>query len=217
MPLQNRVDPFGIVHAVAARGMFTGNRGVIHDPDTRTLLNRRWSAKAWIVCECTFRGRRRTPMGRNRPGGPQGVGLPGWTELFFLDEVTALAAGHRPCFHCRRDRAADFLGRFGAAFSIREPRAPLLDTSLHGERIASTGKIRALDPGDLAGLPNATMIACKGVPHALLGDSALPWAFAGYGRPVALSTTAIPTRSAMPEAWTRCRSSATNGAEGEVG
>ena len=103
MPLQNRVDPFGQIFAVAARGLFTGNRGVIHDPETRTLLRRRWTTKAWLICACDFRGRRRAVMGRNAPSGAAG-----WTELFFLDEVTALAAGHRPCFYCRRERATAF-------------------------------------------------------------------------------------------------------------
>src|SRR5687768_6226408 len=99
MPLQNRVDPFGAIHAVSARGMFTGNRGIMHDPATRTLLRRRWSTNAWIICVCEFRGNRRVPMAKNS-----------WTELFFLDEVTALAAGHRPCFYCQRQRAKEFAG-----------------------------------------------------------------------------------------------------------
>jgi len=108
MPLQNRVDPFGAIHAVPERGLFMGNRGIIHDPETKTLLRKRWTLPAWIICVCKFRNVRREPMGRNRPEGKAG-----WTELFFLDEVTALAAGHRPCFFCRRERATDFVGRFG--------------------------------------------------------------------------------------------------------
>ena len=95
MPLQNRVTPFGDIVAIPQRGMFTGNRGIIHDPTTRTLLNRRWTSKAWLVCVCEFKGRRRAVMGSRS-----------WTELFFLDEAIALAAGHRPCFFCRRDAAA---------------------------------------------------------------------------------------------------------------
>ena len=91
MPLQNRVDPFGAIHAVETRGLFTGNRGVIHDPATRTLLRRRWSTKAWIICACEYKGKRRTVMGRNTRSGN-----PVWTDVFFPDEVTALAAGHRP-------------------------------------------------------------------------------------------------------------------------
>lgn len=101
MPLQNRVTPLADILAVPERGDFTGNRGIIHDPATRTLLGRRWTNRAWLVCTLHFRGRRRQVMG---PGS--------WTELFFLDEATALAAGHRPCFFCRREAALDFQRRF---------------------------------------------------------------------------------------------------------
>ncbi len=132
MPLQNRVDPFGEIYAVTARGLFTGNRGVIHDPATKTLLNRRWTTKAWIICECDFRGRHREVMGRNAPSGRAG-----WTELFFLDEVTALAAGHRPCFYCRRERAVDFARCFAAGQGRQTISAPEMDEILHRERWAS--------------------------------------------------------------------------------
>src|SRR2546421_5578754 len=82
MPLQNRVTPFGDIVAIPQKGMFTGNRGIIHDPATRTLLKQRWATKAWLTCLCEFRGRRRDVMARRS-----------WTELFFLDEAVALAAG----------------------------------------------------------------------------------------------------------------------------
>jgi len=134
MPLQNRVDPFGDIHAVAARGLFTGNRGIIHDPATRTLLGRRWTTKAWIICTCEYKGRRREPMGLNgREGGA------GWTELFFLDEVTALAAGHRPCFTCRREAAKAYAAAFGEAFGGAKPTVQMIDARLHAERLASAG------------------------------------------------------------------------------
>ena len=94
MPLQNRVTPAGDIVATPHRGLFTGNRGIIHDPATRTLLKKRWSGPAWITCVCEFRGWRRRVMATRS-----------WTELFFLDEATAFAAGHRPCFFCRRDDA----------------------------------------------------------------------------------------------------------------
>lgn len=190
MPLENRVDPFGAVRAVPERGLFTGNRGVIHDPATKTLLKKRWALQAWIICECEFRGRRREPMGRNRPGGPDGAGLAGWTELFFLDEVTALSAGHRPCFHCRRGRAADFVRRFGVAFGIAGPRAPMLDRRLHKERLAAGGKARAVQPDELAELPDGAMIADGSKACALRDGTALPWSFGGYGRPVGLAELA---------------------------
>lgn len=182
MPLQNRVDPYGAIHAVSERGMFTGNRGIIHDPETRTLLKKRWALPAWIICVCKFRNVRREPMGRNRPGGKAG-----WTELFFLDEVTALAAGHRPCFYCRRERATDFVGRFGKAFGVTEPRAPMVDKRLHKERLASGGQPPAIKAEDLAGLPDGAMIADGDATYALRGGKALPWSFAGYGDPAGLA------------------------------
>jgi len=178
MPLQNRVDPFGAIHAVPERGLFTGNRGIIHDPETKTLLKKRWALQAWIVCVCQFRNVRREPMGRNRPGGKAG-----WTELFFLDEVTALAAGHRPCFFCQRERARDFVGRFGEAFGIAEPRAPQVDKRLHKERLASGGKLPLVAVEDLGGLPDGAMVAKSVTAYALRGGKALHWSFAGYGPP----------------------------------
>jgi hypothetical protein len=178
MPLQNRVDPFGAIHAVPERGLFTGNRGIIHDPETKTLLRKRWALQAWIICVCQFRNVRREPMGRNRPGGKAG-----WTELFFLDEVTALAAGHRPCFFCQRERAKDFVGRFGEAFGIAEPRAPQVDKRLHKERLASGGKPAVVVVEDLGGLPDGAMVVDGGTAYALRGGKALRWSFAGYGPP----------------------------------
>ena len=183
MPLQNRVDPFGAIHAVPERGLFTGNRGIIHDPQTKALLKKRWALQAWIICVCKFGNVRREPMGRNRPGGKAG-----WTELFFLDEVTALAAGHRPCFYCRRERATDFVGRFGKAFGVTEPRAPIVDKRLHKERLASGGKPPAIKAEDLAGLPDGAMIADGDAAYALRGGKALPWSFAGYGEPAAFGS-----------------------------
>ncbi|MER9183638.1 hypothetical protein [Mesorhizobium sp. M0159] len=179
MPLQNRVDPFGAIHAVPERGLFMGNRGIIHDPETRTLLKKRWALQAWIICVCEFHNVRREPMGRNRAGDKAG-----WTELFFLDEVTALAAGHRPCFFCRRERARDFVRRFGDAFGIAEPRAPQLDKRLHKERVASGGRAPRLEPEALADLPDGTMISSGNRAYVLFDGAALPWSFGGYGEPV---------------------------------
>ncbi|CAH2405562.1 hypothetical protein [Mesorhizobium ventifaucium] len=186
MPLQNRVDPFGAIHAVPERGLFMGNRGIIHDPETKTLLKKRWALQAWIICVCEFRDVRREPMGRNRQsddqsGGKQSGGKAGWTELFFLDELTALAAGHRPCFFCRRERAKDFVRRFGIAFGIAEPRAPQVDKRLHTERLASGGQAPVLSTGDLAELPDGAMVADGGNAYAMRGGKALRWSFAGYG------------------------------------
>lgn len=181
MPLQNRVDPFGEIHAVPQRGLFTGNRGILHDPDTKTLLSKRWALKAWIICRCEFKGVRREPMGRNRKGGPGEPDRAGWTELFFLDEVTALAAGHRPCFYCRREQASDFCRRFATAFGIETPRAPMLDQRLHRERLASGGTAARINGEALASLPDGAMFADGDVAYALRDGEALRWSFAGYG------------------------------------
>ncbi len=175
MPLQNRVDPFGEIHAVAPRGLFTGNRGVIHDPATKTLLKRRWTTKAWLICRCDYKGRRRDVMGRNAPGGGAG-----WTELFFLDEVTALAAGHRPCFFCRREQAKDYAGRCGDAFGVAEPKVAEIDARLHAERLASGGKMIELDREGLKLLPDGAMIFDGRADYTIRGAKALRWSFDGY-------------------------------------
>lgn len=176
MPLQNRVDPYGEIHADPARGMFTGNRGIIHDPETRTLLKKRWATKAWITCALTYKGAKRVPMGRNRPGGK-----PGWTELFFLDEVTALAAGHRPCFYCRRERAKAFSAAYASAFEADDPKVGEIDARLHAERLASGGKAIEVDRHGLALLPDGAMVSDGGADYAIRNGSALRWSFSGYG------------------------------------
>jgi hypothetical protein len=122
-------------------------------------------------------------MGRNaRSGGA------GWTELFFLDEVTALAAGHRPCFYCRRERAQDFIRRYGEAFCIAQPKAPGLDERLHGERLASG---EAASPiADIAELPDGAMVATDGGAFAVRDRRLHPWSFAGYGDPISIDRLA---------------------------
>ena len=185
MPLQNRVDPFGDIHAIAARGLFTGNRGIIHDPDTKTLLKKRWALKAWIICRCELNGRRREPMGRNGPGGKAG-----WTELFFLDEVTALAAGHRPCFFCQRHRAKDFLSCFGDAFDIADPKAPEIDARLHEERLASGGQPKPLDRAALDDLPDGVLVGLGTAAFAIRKAAARPWSVTGFGKPIGLDEIA---------------------------
>ncbi|EKF20660.1 hypothetical protein [Nitratireductor pacificus] len=175
MPLQNRVDPFGEIHAVQARGLFTGNRGVIHDPATKTLLKRRWTTRAWIVCVCAFKGRRRAVMGRNAPSGGAG-----WTELFFLDEVTALAAGHRPCFYCRRAAARDFMDRFATAAGLRAPKVADLDGRLHAERRATGAQGRSISGEAARSLPDGAMVAQDDAAYAIRDGKALAWRFDGY-------------------------------------
>src|SRR5687768_2583878 len=124
MPLQNRVTAFGDIVAISQRGIFTGNRGIIHDPRTRTLLKKRWATKAWLICLCEYKERRRAVMGGRS-----------WTELFFLDEAVALAAGHRPCFFCRRRAAEAFRQAWAKGRGVSAPRAAEMDAVLHAERL----------------------------------------------------------------------------------
>lgn len=169
MPLQNRVTPFGDIVATPHRGLFTGNRGIIHDPATKTLLGRRWTTKAWLVCICDFRGRRRDVMATQS-----------WTELFFLDEATAFAAGHRPCFFCRRDDATAFRNAWAEGQGVKTPRAGEMDAVLHDERLS--GRTRRLHelPLALAALPDGAMVQAGSECFLVVAGRPLLWSPAGY-------------------------------------
>jgi hypothetical protein len=168
-PLQNRVTPSGDIVSTPHRGLFTGNRGIIHDPATKTLLNRRWSSKAWITCVCEFRGRRRDVMGTRS-----------WTELFFLDEATALAAGHRPCFYCRRDDANRFRAAWERGNGVRGPRAAEIDAVLHRERLDGRNKRLHQLPMPLDALPDGAMVRTGGDSYLIARGRALLWSWEGY-------------------------------------
>ncbi len=169
MPLQNRVTPTGDIVSTPHRGLFTGNRGIIHDPATRTLLKRRWSSPAWITCLCEFRGWRRPVMGRRS-----------WTELFFLDEATAFAAGHRPCFFCRRDDANRFRTAWEGGNGVTDIRAREIDAVLHGERLDRGGKRLHPLPMPVAQLPEGAMVQVGGESFLIVQGRALQWSMAGY-------------------------------------
>ncbi|WP_127599349.1 hypothetical protein [Nitratireductor alexandrii] len=183
MPLQNRVDPFGQIRATAARGLFTGNRGILHDPETRTLTAKRWTTKAWIVCSCAFGGRRRVVMGRNAPSGNAG-----WTELFFLDEATALAAGHRPCFFCRREEATTFASCFAAGNGLDAARAPAIDALLHRERLTPPHERLSVWGDAVRTLPDGAMVAHDKQALLVVGGALRRWSFTGYGPAPAFSS-----------------------------
>lgn len=174
MPLQNRVDPSGAIAAVAARGTLLGNRGGrIHSPETRTLTNRRWASRRWISCKLAFKGRRRKVMGES------------YTELFFLDEVTALAAGHRPCFECRRDDAVAFAACWAQAAGARtSPYADEMDFLLHAQRLKEKETQSNVTLGEVGNLPDGTMVAAaeKGTPayFAVRAGRLLRWSYTGY-------------------------------------
>jgi hypothetical protein len=169
MPLQNRVTPTGEIIATPDRGLFTGNRGIIHDPATKTLT-RRWAGQAWLTCVCEFRGQRREVMaGRS------------WTELFFLDEATALAAGHRPCFFCRRLDANRFRAAWEEGNGVENVLARDIDATLHRERLDEDRKKR-LHPlaVPLTQLPNGAMVRARDESYLIAQGRALLWSPGGY-------------------------------------
>ncbi|MGH6711594.1 MAG: hypothetical protein ACREEK_21820 [Bradyrhizobium sp.] len=169
MPLQNRVTPTGDIVADPHRGLFTGNRGIIHDPATKTLLKKRWATPAWITCVCEFRGWRRKVMGGRS-----------WTELFFLDEATAFAAGHRPCFFCRRDDANRFRAAWQQGNGVVDILAREMDTALHRERLDRGNKRLHALPMAVEKLPDGTMVQAAGENYLIVQGRALLWSMAGY-------------------------------------
>ena len=168
MPLQNRVTPFGELIADPARGLVYGNRGCLHDDAGR--IRRRFSGRRWIACRLRFRGWHRSPM--MQPGR--------FTELFFLDEVTALAAGHRPCALCRRQ---DYV-RFVEIWRDLHPGpsgADDIDARLHAERIDAATKTQRHHDEPFASLPQGAMVIDDGVAFLVARDSLQRWTPAGYG------------------------------------
>jgi hypothetical protein len=181
MPLQNRVLPTGEIVAHPAHGMLMGNRGCIHRPD-RTLGVTRWRTKMWISCVLDWRGRRRDVMPPGR-----------WTALFFLDEATALAAGHRPCGYCRRADHLWFAESWRAAAGLpKRLKAAEMDVILHAERVESRTRrkiTRTVMAGDL---PSGVMIAVRGTTGLWCDGSLLPWSWEGYrGRALVAPETAV--------------------------
>ena len=169
MPLQNRVMPTGEIVATPHRGMFTGNRGIIHDPATKTLLKKRWATPAWITCVCEFRGWRRKVMGTRS-----------WTELFFLDEATAFAAGHRPCFFCRRDDANRFRAAWQDGNGVTDILARDMDALLHRERLDRGSKRLHPLPMPVEKLPDGVMVQAGEACFLIVQGRALQWSMAGY-------------------------------------
>lgn len=174
MPRQNRVTPFGEIVATPERGTFLGNRGVLHDAEGR--IRRAWQLKRWIVCVLEFRGRKRAVMTPGR-----------YTELFFLDEATALAAGHRPCAECRHTRFLDFCTAWAAAQSAdgspARPAADEIDRRLHAERVAPDRSKRSVVAA-LDDLPDGVFVAVAawgGQACLVRGDRLLAWSPCGYG------------------------------------
>ena len=169
MTLQNRVDPAGEIHANNMRGQLMGNRGGrIHDPLTKTLLlKRRWASRQWICCVTKFKSRHRPVMGNS------------YTELFFLDEVSAFSAGHRPCYECRRKAATSFASHWAEVQQLaRPPKADEMDLILHQQRLDGRNKRISMASSDE--LPEGAMIKIDSGYFAKRGDYWHQWSTTGY-------------------------------------
>ena len=193
MPRQNRVTPFGGLIATECRGTLMGNRGCLHDDQQR--IRRAFACKRWLICVLEFRGRHRSVMTPGR-----------YTELFFLDEATALAAGHRPCAECQHARYRLFRDLWAAAnpdaASSSTPFAEEMDRILHAERVGPGGAKRTY-PGLPSDLPAGTMVADESERAFLvLEQSLLPWEPGGYG-PVVPQPAGVEFRVLTPRSIVR--------------
>lgn len=182
MPLRNRVTPLGELVATQERGLLYGNRGRLHDD--HGAIRRTWQVRRWISCRLEFRGRR-------REGGPMPPGR--YTGLFFLDEATAFAAGHRPCAECRNADYRSFLRLTGAA------GADELDDRLHAERLGADVAGRRLHERRFEALPDGAFVLLDGAPWLVVGASLSRWSAAGYAerraRPRGRSSVITPPTS----------------------
>jgi hypothetical protein len=182
MPLRNRVTPLGELVADPGRGLVYGNRGCLHDAQGR--IRRHFQVRRWIACRLLFKDWHRGPL--LQPGK--------FTELFFLDEATAFAAGHRPCALCRRDdyrRFADLWERMHGTTG-----ADAIDAALHAERVDSGSRAHRLHDAVLDELPDGAFVLADGVPKLVLGERLLPWSPSGYAaaepRPAGRATLVTP-------------------------
>jgi hypothetical protein len=167
MPLQNRVTPLGELIADPARGLVYGNRGCLHDQAGR--IRRRYNGRRWIACRLRFRGWYRHPlMQKGR-----------FTELFFLDEVTAFAAGHRPCALCRRDDYTRFVEIWRELHPGRAD-ADAIDAQLHSERLDPAARGQRRHEAALDDLPDGAFVVREGAPWLVLGSRLSRWTPAGY-------------------------------------
>ncbi|MGI9334156.1 MAG: hypothetical protein ACR2RL_13490 [Gammaproteobacteria bacterium] len=211
MALQNRVTPRGDIIAHPARGTFMGNRGIIHEPKRKVLLTRRWQHQAWICCVLKFKDFQHPIMGESA-----------YTELFFLDEATALAAGHRPCAYCRRPAynafkaawvAANLGANPGTNHSAFVPVADM-DRQLHRERVTRQRQQIHFE-APIESLPDGAYILREQLPALVHGNQLLPWSAHGYttpqARPLCGNVTVLTPRSivaALREGY-RCNVHAT--------
>ena len=174
MSLQNRVLPTGEIVAHPARGLLLGNRGCLHGQG-RTLGVARWRSRLWICCTLSWRDVSRDVMPPGR-----------WTALFFLDEATAFAAGHRPCAYCRRSDYVEFAEAWWRAHGgDRRPRATEMDERLHHERVRRNRE-QIVRPMPFGELPSGTMIGRRAGSALVVDGGVRAWTFWGYGELEAL-------------------------------
>ena len=169
MPLQNCVDPFSRIHAVPARGMFTGSRGILHDPETQTLKKQSWATEGWVICTLaplSGREKRKRLMSRGR-----------WTELFFLDEAVGLAAGHRPCHACRKEDAVAFRDAVGV--TRLSELSTLINTEMKPHlRVRNPMSRTYCNPNDL---PDGAFFALGAQSFLVWQGAARRFSWSGYG------------------------------------
>lgn len=186
MTLQNRVLPTGEIVATPARGLFMGNRGILHDEHGH-LGTARWRHPHWITCRLEFRGRKRALMQPRR-----------YTELFFLDEATSFAAGHRPCAECRRDDYRRFLACWDAVFKAA-PKAAELDQILHRDRIDRKRRTQLRHTVLIDDLPEGTFVLWQDRPHLVTRSTLRRYSPAGYtdrrSRPVGCAVEVLTPKS----------------------
>jgi methylphosphotriester-DNA--protein-cysteine methyltransferase len=173
MPLQNRVNPFGILIATPQRGAWTGNRGVIHNDKQEIIRN--YAVKYWITCELKYKNFQRKVMTPKR-----------WTELFFLDEATAFAAGHRPCGFCRHADFKQFkqlwLLANGQRYGLeKDAKIDVIDALIHQERLDENG-LKKTFKAVLSTLPDGTFVMLNQYSEAYLWHqkTLYQWSFSGY-------------------------------------
>jgi len=175
--MQNRVNPFGEIIETTARGLWMGNRGNIHNHDKKIV--RAYKLKAWITCKLEFKGRKREIMAPNL-----------YTELFFLDEATAFAAGHRPCFECRREdynkfKTAWLRGNTQYKFSEKTSISEI-DKILQKERMNKDGFKKTFEEKNSI-IPDGTFIAIENEPYLVFNKHIYLWTPFGYTKKIALS------------------------------
>lgn len=184
MSLQNRVNPEGVICFSESRGTLMGNRGCLHDHQKQIVASSK--RDAWVSCALDFKSIRRQLM---NPGS--------YTELFFLDEATAFAAGHRPCATCRRDRYVAFMSAWGMGnCNGARVLATEVDKLMKRDRLPTARK----NVATLEGIPNGVMVkTADGTCHLVMNGCLLPWSFQGYGKPLAIDSFEGPFLLLTPQ------------------